>query len=257
MRVAGIVVLVLCASACTSKLVRTDATPRPIATRSVGSALGNIGSSEPAETNDLGRATDAPTRFVLTVTDRNGIHPPGIPVQITGTLTATRLTDANGKVTITEPGVYRFTVATGCGANTQVFLGVTASAGVASGKPSSGVLNIDWRHRFVPAPPVFSTPGPPWPVAGSVTLQYSVIDRCANDFAPNADVSTFQVAGASSNLKVTKPPTPKSDSKHQAFMTVTCLGKGDVALRLVDRYNPKDVFDVITNSADYEPPRCG
>jgi len=38
---------------------------------------------------------------------------------------------------------------------------------------------------------------------------------------------------------------------------IECLYKGDVKLVASDKYNPKDSFDLILDSSDYEQPRCG
>jgi hypothetical protein len=250
--------LVLLASACSGRFVRSNTTPAPLTTKSVGTAFANDltkQSAQPSATKGAKAAPGGPL-FVLTVTDKHGIHPPGIPVQITGAFTGTRVTDNNGQITLTTPGVYTFKVATGCQGNLQIFGGASGTAGVTNNQPSSGELRIDWRHRYVPAPPVFSSPGPPWPIGGNTIMQFAVLDRCANDFAPNASIATF-VLKTSTNLREVSGPRPTSDAKHQDSVTVECLYKGDVSMVLYDRYNPSDSFDLAKELSDFDQPRCG
>jgi hypothetical protein len=258
MRRAGLwIVFVLVASACSGKFVRTDTTPPPVTTKSVGSAFRNdLTKNSPAPSVTGSARPTGGSLFVLTVTDKHGIHPPGIPVKITGPVNGTRLTDGAGRITLTKPGVYRFAIATGCQGNVQIFGGASGTAGVTADQPSGGELRIDWRHRYVPAPPVFSDPSPPWPIGGNVNVRFAVIDRCVNEFAPNASIATF-VLKVSTNLRPVAQPEPASDARHQDDVTVECLYKGDVSLTLYDRYNPSDSFDLAREESDFDQPRCG
>jgi len=258
MRWAGILIaLLLFGAACNGKFVRTNTTEPSPTTKNVGSTLATgFPSPTPARSGATNAATSAVASFTLTVTDRNGNHPPGIPVSISGATTATQLTDANGRIKLTRPGIYHFLIATGCGSELEILSGANGTAGVVAGQPSSGELKIDWLRRYTPNAPMFSNPGPPWPIGGKVDVQYSVTDRCKNAFAPNVAFTPL-VFSTSSNLRVIGTPTMRSDSKHLATLTVECLSKGDVKLTASDKYNPKDSFDLIRFSADYEPPRCG
>lgn len=194
--------------------------------------------------------------LVVQLTDRTGRHPAQIPVRVTGPVDAVQYSDAHGNLTFFTPGRYTFAVVQGCAPAVQVFTGGQASGAAAAGQSQHGTLDVDWRHRFSPSPPVFSNPSPPWPVGQDVSVQFNVIDRCTNRFVPNASYPTFTFV-TSPNLRVSKKPTLKSNAKSQGFVTVSCLKPGPVTLGTYDTANPKDSFNMARESSDYSPPRCG
>jgi hypothetical protein len=251
-RVALAIVVLLLVTSC-GRFVRAGTTAAPGSTASVGSAFA---SGSRASKGSSEGATSPPTSFTLTVTDHNGLHPAGIPVRITGAITATQTTDASGRIELTRPGVYHFSVSVGCESERLILSGARGTAGVLDGSSSSGELHISWQRRYIPNAPVFSDPLPPWPVGGDIHVSYSVTDRCTNSFAPS--VAFLPLAfSTSANLRVVGVPVMRSDAKHMATLVIRCLSAGNVRLQASDKDDRSDTFDLIQDSATYVPPRCG
>ncbi len=248
-------VLALSLTGCATKLVRS--------TNQVGSQqlIDKINASPEPSATVSANATPRPTPrftaplFVLQLTDANGHHPAGIPVQVTGPFSGVVATNAKGEIELFQPGTYRFAVMQGCGPAVEVFSGGTGTAGVVDGRTGRGALRVDWQHRFVPAPPVFSDPMAPWAVGKDVRVRFNVLDRCTQRFAPNATFPTWTFA-LSPNLKLVFTPTLKSNAQSQGFVTVRCVSKGPVTLVAVDGANTKDTFNVARESSDYKLPSC-
>lgn len=252
MRRVGVFVLLVLLSGCHAGLVRD---------RQV-SAQATIGPSTPGPAASLTPAAAATPEpidqplLVLTVTDAHGGHPADIPVNVSGPVSGVFKSNSRGELTFSKGGVYHFVVVTGCTDVVQVFSGGTATAGLTPGQTIHGAVRVDWRHRISPAPPTFSDPAGTWPRNGNAAMQYSVIDRCVNKFAPNASYPTFRFA-TSPNLHVVGTPVLRSNAKSRASVTVRCSAPGAVKLVAYDSANPTDSFDLVRESVDYGPPRCG
>jgi hypothetical protein len=249
------VVFALALTGCGAKLVRS--------THKVGSRqlIEKVGASVSPLPTDDAIATPAPTPkfsgplFVLQLTDKNGGHPAGIPVQVSGPMNGVIATNGKGEIELFDHGTYHFAVVQGCSPSVEVFSGGSGTAGVVDGRTQHGALRVDWQHRFAPAPPVFSNPMAPWPVGKDVSVSFTVLDRCLQRFAPNVVYPTWRFA-TSPNLKLVFTPTLKSNAKSQGFVTVRCLSKGAVTLVAIDNANPKDTFNIARESSDYRLPSC-
>jgi hypothetical protein len=257
MRRAGVLLLLVLLCACRADFERsgskdygTKKTPAP---KDVGDDVA-LPTPTPGTTAAL-PTSPPPSRFVLRLTDSRGLHPASIPIQVSGPVTAVMKTDGDGEITLTRAGTYQLQVVTGCSADVQVFSGGRASAGVVPGKPSRGELRVDWRHRMMPSPPIFSDPSAPWPVNTDVRVSFKVVDRCTQRFAPNASYPTFKF-GTSPNLRLSKSPVLRSDAKSTGYVTVRCVAKGDVKLIAFDGANPTDSLDMKRESSDFAEPSC-
>ncbi len=264
-------VLVLAAAGCRTTFVRRGTIPEPTPTHppvSVGSDVAER--LEPEPTRDpqeeaAGADADAPDGFLFTLVDQNGLHPAGIPVEVTGPVEERFTSDASGRVRVTgPPGRYQVRVATGCTEAVQVLQGAAGQFGIAAGSTGRAELAVTWRHRYSPAPPAVYSKGPYWPPGEEIRVRYEVVDRCRDGVrAPGRVLSTFRVA-AGDPLEILEGAEPFSDGEGFARVTVRCREAGEPTLVVADTENPTDELDLLEDRLSYdqgyataEPPSCG
>jgi hypothetical protein len=257
-RVAG--ALVFCvlfgASACSVNVARRQtATPTPIPTVMVGQQL--------EKQLDVTLGTPVPTQrhsdasFALRLSDDNDGHPSGVPVKVSGPVTRTVTSDADGYVKgNVPPGFYRFAVLEGCHGTVIVQKGGTGQAGVVEGATTGGTLLLLWQHRYGPAPPVFNDFSGDWPIGKAVDFTYAIEDHCKERPAAGKRISTFAFQ-TSKNIKLVKPPSLLAGKDGRSHVSVACTSAGDIRLDVYDKQNPKDSLDLMQLAIGYDRvPRC-
>lgn len=256
---------------CRTTFVRSGTVPEPTPTPSavaVGSDVLERLEPEPTpgpEEGAAGADADAPDGFVFTLLDQNGLHPAGIPMEVSGPVEGRFTSDASGRVRVTgPPGRYQVRVVPGCTEAVEVLEGAAGQFGIAVGSTGRAELAVSWRHRFAPAPPAVYSKGPYWPPGEEVGVRYEVVDRCRNGVrAPGRVLSTFRAA-AGDPLEVLEGSEPRSDGEGFARVTVRCREDGEPTLVVADTENPGDELDLLEDRLSYdqgyatdEPPSCG
>lgn len=257
--------LLLLASACRGTLVRSGSPPTPAPTRTVdvGSRVAldeEAGDDQVGQDDGPGDVAAGPGEgFVLVLIDQNGNHPAGIPVAVDGPKTATITSDDRGRVTVDgPPGFYTFKVPVRCYERLDVRAGGSGRFGIAEGQHAEAEVEVIWRHRHGPAPPVFSSIGPYWPIGETVRLRYDVVDHCRNDFRATETMLETYAFEHSGNLELVGEPDMRSDTNGYAWVEIRCTEPGPASLVLVDAKNPEDKLDLIeADNQSVQRPRCG
>ena len=256
-RAAGALLVLLLSSACSLNVTRhreLTSSPTPAPTVVVGQQLKE-------QLDALG--TPAPTQrrseasFALRLADESDGHPGGVPVKVSGPVTRTVISDAEGYVKATvPPGFYRFEVLEGCHGTVIVQKGGKGQAGVVEGRTTGGTLLLLWQHRFGPAPPVFNDLAGDWPIGKAVDFTYAIEDHCKQGPAAGKRLETFAFR-LSKNIKLTKPPSLLAGSDGRSHVTVSCTAPGDITLDIYDKQNPTDQLDLMQLAIGYDRvPRC-
>jgi hypothetical protein len=256
-------VFVLVASSC-GKFARTSGasggTPKPTTPTKVGQGIVFITASpEPGGTK--GGATSAGAApqpyFVLHLLDQNSNKPYGIPVRFDGAVHKELRSDASGSVKFVAPeGTYSLHIDKGCYPDLLVSQGVTGTIHLYQGAPRSAEVRVGWQHRFGPSGVSSSDAPGDWIAGHDVHIRYDVIDRCRNDLAKNARFPTF-VFKPSPNVALVGTQVLASDSTGRATATAKCTKAGDMALSMVDGFNPADHADLLGDASGYNGrPRC-
>ena len=245
------------ASACSLNLTRhreVVGSPTPVPTVIVGQKLKE-------QLDALGTPTPTQRRkaasFALLLSDDSDGHPSGVPVKISGPVTKTVISDAQGYIKAdVPPGFYRFTVLEGCHDTVIVQKGGTGQAGVVEGATTGGTLLLLWQHRFGPAPPVFNDLSGDWPRGKAVDFTYAIEDHCKSGSAAGKRIPTFAFQ-LSRNIKLVKPPSLLAGKDGRSHVTVACTASGDIRLDVYDTQNPKDSLDLMQLAIGYDRvPRC-
>lgn len=248
-RSAAVVVVASLMAACSGS-TRVGPSPSPAA----------VSTSEPPTPSPSGpsaSAAGAPASlFVLRVVDQNGRHPSGIPVSIEGPRNATVLTDEQGEVRLDQPGIYHAAVATGCHDRIEVQRGDSGRVGLAVGDTREAVLQVWWRHRYVPSRPAFTDTSGGWPVDRVVGVRFDVVDRCAGSRAPGAAYPSFTFA-TTPNLVIDASTALSADADGYGWVKLRCVETGEVTLEARDSRNPSDRLDLLAGMLDAGGrPRC-
>jgi hypothetical protein len=250
-RLLAIGLAALLAAACSDSLVRRSAataTPSPTTSAGIDTTERDPPSMEPS-------APVAPL-FVLQLEDQNGGHPAGIPVRITGTYMRTVLSNGRGKIEIDEPGRYRADIPVGCHGDVFVLRGGGATFGAAEGQTQRGVLEVSWKHRIAPAPPVSADDDGDWTVGRRVEITFAVSDRCSEDRVPNGEFGTFGF-DTSANVEPVEAAVLRADDRGNGHLVVRCTAPGDIDVVARDRANPSDVVELLEYVTGYSGvPRC-
>lgn len=204
-------------------------------------------SPSPVSTNGLKAIGATPTpkvgsgSLIIEVVDQNLMGAPGIPVQITGAVSISKKSDPEGKVHLSGPaGYYNFKIDAGCTADIQILSSASGRGGIAEGQTGKGKMQIEWRHRYRPWHPSFSSLTPFWPVGESVNVGFYVADRCDEmERVPGARFPTFAFV-PSSNLQIDGNPSLEADGQGHGYVRVRCISPGRVTLLAVDKANPSD-----------------
>lgn len=256
---AGALLVCLFASACSVNVARRDrvvASPSAVPTVMVGRGLEErLDAVDPQTAAPTQRQGDA--SFALRLSDDNDGHPSGVPVKVTGPVTKTVVSDAQGYVKATvPPGIYRFAVLEGCHGSVIVQQGGTGQAGVVEGRTTGGTLLVLWQHRYGPAPPVFNDLTGDWPRGKAVEFTYTIEDHCHERPAAGKRIQTFTFA-LSKNIRLVKPPTLAADAEGRSRVTVACTAAGEITLDIYDTQNPGDRLDLMQLAVGYDRvPRC-
>lgn len=208
----------------------------------------SYGTPRKATKRPVPRVTIAPPRgrLVMRITDFRGYATAGIPVTYKGPKSGTALTSAQGKLLVElPPGHYTIRVPKGCHQQVLVDSAGGSQVGIVADRNTTGVLQVPWRHRFVPwQSPIIGEPNP-WPRGKAVRVGYKVWDLCTTDFAPGAPIPTWRYK-PSAGLRVVGKPVMRSDAQAQAFVTVSCVAQGNAGLTVYDADAPEDgAFDIL------------
>lgn len=258
---AASVALVSLGSGCLPHFVRSDAARSPTATPgsvSVGEALGT-GAADGGDPS----GTDDPMRLGilrLTLVNPDGHAPDGASVRIRGPEDEDTATDAEGRVDFRgPPGEYTIQVPLGCSETVQILAARSGRFGLVAGRTATGRIEVPWRHRFAPAPPIYSSVGPYWPVGEEVAVRFRLADRCGTN-EPPAPNRPFPTWGFETNdrVELTREPRLRSDADGRAFVHVSCTDPGPAELVAVDAGNPSDRLDLVAaDSGLGGSPSCG
>lgn len=198
-----------------------------------------------------------PARFVLRLTDQNGMHPGGIPVRITGSRNATLVSDDRGEVEISEAGSYELAPVKGCHELLEVEDAGAAKITLPANESHTEEVELRWRHRFAPAgPAISSTVRGNWRMGMEVRYRYPVKDRCNGDaITPGAAYPTFRFK-PSEAIEVVGTPELVSRDDGYAWVRVRCVKPGTVLLIAEDGANPSDSINIATPTIEGRRPRC-
>jgi hypothetical protein len=191
------------------------------------------------------------------VRDQNGNRPQGIPVRFDGPVQRLVSSDASGGARLSGPaGEYKMRIDTGCHPAVVVERGARGTIHTVAGQTRDAEVQVTWRHRFAPSGSSTSDASGDWPVGKPVTLNYDVIDRCKDDFAPRASYPTFAFQPGR-NVTVVGRPSMTADSGGRGHVTVRCTRAGDAQLFLGDKANSPDRVDLVGSTTSYGGrPRC-
>ncbi|HVE93194.1 MAG TPA: hypothetical protein VNE62_12985 [Actinomycetota bacterium] len=203
-------------------------------------------------------APAGPSGFVITLVDQHGRHPRSIPALAEGPTRQALSSDAQGRLVVRGPaGDYDVRVQAGCFDTLVVTYGESGRGRIVDGQTVAGSLDVEWKHRYAPGGPVFSSLGPNWPVGRVVELQFQVQDDCDKDVrAPDKDISTFRFLPGP-NLRVDGQPSLRADSRGFSTIRVVCTAEGEAELTAVDSDNPDDKVELVSQDLTFpERPRC-
>lgn len=155
-------------------------------------------------------------------------------------------TDSKGQIRVNlDPGDYSIRVMTGCNDALQILNGTAGRAGVALGLTTTAKLSVSWHHRRAPAPPVFSSVTPYWPIGEEVDVRFDVVDRCADlQRVPRASFSTH-VLEVNENLRFTRPVNRVADDSGYGYAHVACIREGQTHLLSKAPDDPSDTIDLL------------
>lgn len=205
-------------------------------------ATGESGGREVASGEGEGSASTG--RFVISVVGSLGEPVAGAPVGVRGPEAFSLATDEEGTAGFAgPPGEYTVRIPAGCSGDIHVLRGGGGRAGVAPGKTGRATIEIERQRRIGPAPPVFSSRVPDWPVGEGVRVRFDVVDRCTGTRAPRADLGTVGVV-TGDILALTEEPPARADPDGYGWLDLICLEEGVIALKVVDETNPTDRLDL-------------
>lgn len=237
-------------SGCRVGFVRRGTKPKPspsVATSpfTYGSEfeIPEAGSAAPEAAPAAAAPASGDGRLELTLSDQNKLNPSGIPIDMSGVINGRFHSNEKGRFVFSaKPGRFGAQIPTGCIGPLLMQFGPSTGGVLVGGQTLRGAMTVEWQHKIAPGFGAYPSKSPYWPVGETITIYYDVIDRCANDKAPNVDFEPWSFR-TSTNLEVAAPPVFRTNSNAQAMVQVRCKAPGRLALVAVDSANPSDEFN--------------
>lgn len=254
----------------TEAAVTTAPVPSPTESSAAGAAPRSTAATmAPGSGGDAeGGAGGDKGGFDLTVVGRNGKPRAGITATVSGPASLQLTSGSDGHLRFQgAPGRYEVRIEATCGPVLEVRGGATGKVGVAADQTATGTLQIDWRHRYAPGPPVSysdaanpgatASRGGRWPVGTPYVAKFAVLDRCTGKPAPGARFPTYWFS-SQSEVKVQPQSDPIADSEGNGFVRLSCTAPvSDIELVSSDAEAPTDRLDLFDRaSLDDSAPSC-